>query len=173
MYSNLKLFDDWYQHHYENLKRQAFVRSSRDEDSFHDAYLSLHKVVMFLDKEIPDYTPFFIVAYRSARKKAKFREGRYVHPEEYFFQTTSVTDDSEEDIRMKVMQEKAYARILSLIKKNYKEEYRLFYLKMIDPCCSYRELQLYTGISVNVLRRKIIEIKEYIKKEIENETYDL
>lgn len=173
MYSNLKLFDDWYQQHYKWLKQKVFIRSDRDEDSFHDAYLNLHRIVMFLEKEIPDYTPFFIIAYRSARKKAKFREGRYIHPEEYFFQTVFVEDDLQEELRLRALQEKRYARIVELIKKNNKEDFRLFYLKMIEPCCSYRELQLYTGISVSVLRRKITGIIDFIKKEIKDETYDL
>lgn len=173
MYNNLSLFDNWYQKQYTELKRRIFIRTFRDEDSFHDTYFYLRKFAILTNQDIVDYTPYFVMAYRSIRRKVEFSENRYIHPEGYFFQSVTIEDYSEEERNSKEILEKRYTDIINLVKKKYPADYRLFYLKMIEPCCSYRELELYTGISANIIRRKIVEIKDFIKKEVENETYDL
>lgn len=82
-------------------------------------------------------------------------------------------DESEGMIYLKQMQEKVYVSILRFVKETFPMDYHLFCLKVIEPCCSYRELQLYAGISAGVIRKKIEIIKETIKKEFKYETSNL
>lgn len=172
MNANIRLlmYDNWYQRHYDLLRRRVCVWSPTDKDSFHDAYLYLRHYLIFCQEDIVDYTPYFITVYRSVRKKSITSEKRYVHPEDWFFQILDVEDDSVGEIERKMLHEKMYARIMAFVRCRFPTDYRLFCLKVVTPGCSYRELQLYTGIRASALRKKILTIKETIKKEIKYET---
>lgn len=171
--AKLVLFDYWFRDQYQLLKQKAFIRTPLEEDSFHDAYLKLRRYIMFSDEDIVDYTPYFVLIYRSVCKHTEFREKRYVHPDDFFFRSMAIMDESEGIIYLKEMREEVYVRILRFVKEMFPMDYRLFCLKVIEPCCSYRELQLYAGISAGVIRKKIETIKETIKKEFKYETSDL
>ena len=171
--AKLVLFDYWFRNQYQLLKQKAFIRTPLEEDSFHDAYLKLRRYITFCDEDIVDYTPYFVLIYRSVCKNAEFREKRYVHPDDFFFRSVAVMDESEGMIYLKQMQEKVYVSTLRFVKETFPMDYHLFCLKVIEPCCSYRELQLYAGISAGVIRKKIEIIKETIKKEFKYETSNL
>lgn len=127
----------------------------------------------FARKTLLTTPPYFITFYRSVRKKSSLFEKRFVHPEDWLFQLMNIQDDSASEIERKMIREKMYIRIMALIRRKFPTDYRLFCLKVVTPGCSYRELQLYTGISASVIRKKIITIKETIKNEIKYETYYL
>lgn len=66
--AKLALFDYWFRDQYQLLKQKAFIRTPLEEDSFHDAYLKLRRYIMFSDEDIVDYTPYFVLIYRSMCK---------------------------------------------------------------------------------------------------------
>lgn len=167
------MYDNWYQRNYDILRRQACVWSPADKDSFHDAYLHFRHYLMFCREDIVDYAPYFITVYRSIRRKSAASERRFVHPEDWFFQVLEIQDDSEGEIERKMLLEKMYVRIMTFVRCRFPADYRLFCLKVVTPGCSYRELQLYTGIPAPAIRKKIVTIKETIKKKINYETNHL
>lgn len=169
-------YDAWFGYNYERLRCIAGVRSPTEQDAFHDTYLYLRRFILFSDKDIPDYTPFFVTIYRNARRKSGLLESRYVHPDDYMLQLLSTGDDSMEleDIRRRADRERLYETIISFVRRRFSyTDYRMFCLKFITPCLTYQELRQYTGIPVGDIRKRISTIRETIKKEIQHETYHL
>ncbi|MCS3283449.1 sigma-70 family RNA polymerase sigma factor [Bacteroides salyersiae] len=143
MEKDIKRFDYWFSHNYQELRNKLYG-AFFNEDIFHDTYLYIRNIIKTNNVSLIDFEPFFIVCYKRNRQKNLTKENRYCKLDMSFFQ--SIKADEELDIEELSKPDRLAYSILSFIKKqNSAIDYRLFKLKVYDTNCSYQDLSAYTG----------------------------
>ena len=160
----VRRFDRWFGAAYYRLRRQLSTFYPLNEDVFHDTYLRVRQCLLFSGEEMADYTAYFLESYRCNRLKCSLFEGRFYHPEDYFFQSLGEEPGLETETQKEV--EQLATDILKYVRKiTTPQEYRIFCLKTVFPACSYGELSLYTGIPVSTLHRRVTALKTAVLHE--------
>lgn len=160
----IKCFTRWFDSSYGQLRKQLSVRGSLDEDTFHDTFLRMHQRIK-RGGDIGDFTSYFCHSYRKNRLHRSLFEGRFCHPDPFFFEMLSLYDESGEELELEQEVERLAFDILKFIKAHFSsEEYRLFRLNTVEPGCSCAELVRYTGMSYSHIYRRMSAIKKAVLK---------
>lgn len=161
----VRRFDRWFAGSYDRLLRGITVYHPVDKDAFHDAYICSRLLISRGDKDFEDYTSFFFACYKRSRLKRSSLEGRFYHPDNYYFQNIPREDTRGSTGKQQDAYQLAHD-ILEHVRSNFtRQEYRLFCMKTAFPGCSYRELSLYTGIPCSTLHACIQKIKRTVSRE--------
>lgn len=163
MEKDIKRFDYWFSHNYQELRNKLYG-AFFNEDIFHDTYLYIRNIIKTNNVSLIDFEPFFIVCYKRNRQKNLTKENRYCKLDMSFFQPIKANEEL--DIEELSKPDRLAYSILSFIKKqNSAIDYRLFKLKVYDTNCSYQDLSAYTGLSPNIVYRKINSIIRTVQQE--------
>lgn len=161
----VKRFTQWFDSSYGQLRKQLSVRGSLDEDTFHDTFLRMYQRIK-RGGDIEDFTSYFFQSYQRNRLKRSLFEGRFSHPDTFFFEMLSLYDESGEELELEQETERLAFDILKFVKTQFSfEEYRLFRLNTVEPGCSCSELARYTGMSSSYIYRRMMVVKKAILKQ--------
>lgn len=161
----IKRFTQWFDSSYGQLRKQLSVRGSLDEDTFHDTFLRMYQRIK-RSGSIEDLTSYFLQSYQKNRLQRSLFEGKFCHPDPFFFEILSLYDESGEELEFEQESERLAFDILKFIKTKFSsEEYRLFRLNTVEPGCSCAELVRYTGMPYSHIYRRMSAIKKAVLKQ--------
>lgn len=155
-------FDIWIADNYAIIKERLTLSGSYDDDTFHDAYLT---VLEGLKPEmgINDYPRLFNATYRQLRKNKLAQSFRTVNPSEIFFQLLSDDAQTEEQTSSEPRHTVSQKYIIFYAKSGLNaDDYKLFSMRFLMGM-TLQQVGDYLGRSNCFVSKNIDRIRRHIR----------
>lgn len=154
---DMKESNGWFSRSYARLKKRLPVYGKTDEDTFHDACLTVGEQIIFSDIRMEDLEPYFFRRYRGILQLGARDESRYDNPEDEYFARLGETDCAEETEEREEMLTGCDGLVRGVqrsLRRHFSyEDYRIFVLRFYETGNSLRIVAEYMGEKTSAMTR--------------------